>query len=219
MIETCSFSKKLWSNIDGVYASILAHPFIRELTEGTLSRERFSFYLRQDALYLTDFARALNIAAGRSPDAASEFTGFAYDVYTVEKALHEGFFREWGIEARETRRSPACFAYTNYLIAAACNKTYEETVAALLPCFWIYREAGNHILKHASPRNPYQKWIDTYAGEEFSVTVDKMINITNNTAAQAGVETRRLMEAAFETASRLEWLFWDSAYRLEAWLP
>jgi thiaminase/transcriptional activator TenA len=219
MSEISSFSGRLWNNISGIYTAILAHPFIKGLTEGTLSHERFSFYLQQDALYLTDFARALNIAASRSPDAAADFTGFAADVYTVEKALHTGFFRAWGIEAPETRQSPACFAYTNYLIAAAYNKTYEETVAALLPCFWIYREVGNHILQYASPRNPYQKWIDTYAGEEFSVTVDKMINITNNTAEKAGGETRRLMEAAFETASRLEWLFWDSAYRLEAWLP
>jgi thiaminase/transcriptional activator TenA len=27
------------------------------------------------------------------------------------------------------------------------------------------------------------------------------------------------MQRAFEKSARLEWMFWDSAYRLEAWPP
>ena len=57
----------LWRAIEPIYAAILAHPFLRGLTDGSLDREAFRFYAVQDALYLRDFARALSIAAARAP--------------------------------------------------------------------------------------------------------------------------------------------------------
>ena len=46
----------LWRAIEPIYAAILAHPFLRGLTDGSLDREAFRFYAVQDALYLRDFA-------------------------------------------------------------------------------------------------------------------------------------------------------------------
>ena len=54
-----SFSKTAWRAIEYTYKSILDHPFNRELAEGTLETEKFQFYMKQDSLYLVDFARAL----------------------------------------------------------------------------------------------------------------------------------------------------------------
>jgi len=53
------FTTTLWRSIEPIYATILAHPFLRGLTDGGLPREAFRFYAVQDALYLRDFARAL----------------------------------------------------------------------------------------------------------------------------------------------------------------
>ena len=58
-----SFSESAWSAIDPIYQSILEHPFNQELAKGTLTKKRFQFYMKQDSLYLIDFARALAIAA------------------------------------------------------------------------------------------------------------------------------------------------------------
>jgi len=88
-----------------------------------------------------------------------------------------------------------------------------------LPCFWIYREVGHHILKPAQPHNPYQNWIDTYSGEEFSTAVDRAITITEDVAAAAPEPLRERMRAAFVISSRMEWKFWDSAYQLDTWDP
>ncbi|MFZ1430828.1 MAG: thiaminase II, partial [Geminicoccaceae bacterium] len=49
----------MWSEIEPLYASILALPFNQELAAGSLSVERFTFYMMQDAHYLGAFARAL----------------------------------------------------------------------------------------------------------------------------------------------------------------
>jgi thiaminase/transcriptional activator TenA len=63
----------LWSNITPIYDAILAHPFNQELMHGTLSRERFEFYIKQDALYLMDFAKALSVLAAKSDGANTHY--------------------------------------------------------------------------------------------------------------------------------------------------
>ena len=51
------FTESLWVSVGDIYDKILRHPFILELTEGTLDEEAFRFYVVQDALYLKDYAR------------------------------------------------------------------------------------------------------------------------------------------------------------------
>jgi len=99
----------------------------------------------------------------------------------------------------------------------AALEPFEVVLAALLPCFWIYREVGKHIHARAISPNPYQAWIDTYAGEEFEMAVDAVIAVVDDVAKQASPRTLAAMHHAFIRATQLEWMFWDSAYREETW--
>nr|BCW99981.1 MAG: aminopyrimidine aminohydrolase [Bacteroidota bacterium] len=215
------FTEVLWREISPIYEAILAHPFNQELMRGTLDRERFLFYLQQDALYLADFGRALALMAARArrTEEVLQFVQFAEGAVRVERALHEAYFQEFGLSTPTRVQAPACFAYTNFLLATVSCRSFEEGMAALLPCFWIYREVGRYIYRHASAGNPYQRWIDTYASEEFSVWVDRAIALTERCSESTSEEGRALMREAFVLSSRLEWMFWDSAYRLERWPP
>lgn len=215
------FTDTLWASITGIYQAIIHHPFNEELAQGTLPREKFAFYMQQDALYLADFARALATMAGRSHNEEEIllFVRFAEGAAVVERALHHTYFLEFGIDTPTRQQSPACFAYTNFLLATTACRSYEEGMAALLPCFWIYREVGNDIYRRAASNNPYQKWIDTYAGQEFSESVDRAIALTDALANRASETSKARMREAFVYSSRLEWMFWDSAYRLEQWQP
>lgn len=217
------FTDQLWQNACPVYDEILDHPFITELTDGTLSRDRFVFYMKQDALYLQDFSRALAITGSRLPDleAAQQFMGFAHGVFTVERALHETYFRDFDATL-DVGKAPGCFAYTNYLLASATTAPHYEAAAALLPCFWIYREVGNEIVRRSRGgvgENPYARWIETYSGEGYDEHVTIAINIVEALGQDASPEVQGAMLRAFEHSARLEWMFWDSAYRLEQWPP
>jgi thiaminase/transcriptional activator TenA len=137
-----SFSAKAWQRIAPLYDSILALPFNQELAAGSLSRERFTFYILQDAIYLTSFARALAVTAARAPDeeAIIQFAGSARTAVVVERELRAGFFKAFGIspeQAAATEPSPTCQHYTQYLLALAHNAPHAVSVAALLPSFWI----------------------------------------------------------------------------------
>jgi thiaminase/transcriptional activator TenA len=103
------------------------------------------------------------------------------------------------------------------LLATAYGEPYEVLLGALLPCFWIYAEVGRDIHARARAVNPYRAWIDTYAGEEFHAAVRAMIAATDEAAAEVSPSLRARMHAAFTRATQLEWMFWDSAFRLETW--
>ena len=217
------FTDELWQTTLPVYAEILRHPFISELTDGTLSRERFAFYLKQDALYLRDFARSLAITGARLIDVSQSqsFLEFASGVVYVERQLHERYFEEFQVTL-DVDQSPACFTYTQFLLATASTGSTAESVAALLPCFWIYREVGQEIVRRAQEKvaeNPYVRWIETYSGAEFDRSVTRAVEIVEAVAQEASAAERAAMRIAFERSARLEWLFWDSAYRLEEWAP
>jgi len=237
------WSEKAWEAITPVYEGILSLPFIQELMNGTLDKEKFAFYIQQDALYLMDYGKALTGLATRLTKTAhiEAFIGFAGDCLFVEKMMHDVFRAELGCladkktvemglaasdfverekstgEEIRIKASPTCLLYTSYLYSQF-NAPTEVLAAAVLPCFWIYMEVGKFILANQNKdNNPFQAWIDTYVGEEFEKSVAKAVRICDELAEKCTQEQQDAMTEAFVTCSKMEWMFWDSAYRLEQW--
>src|SRR5439155_25213708 len=222
MSRTRLFSRQAWDKNASIYETIRTMPFNAQLASGSLSEARFKHYITQDAHYLIGFGRALTLAAAKAPDADRivQFAKAAEGALVVERALHGSFFRQYGITAQvfaQTPLSPACHHYVCYLLATAYAEPYEVLLGALLPCFWIYAEVGRDIHARTTPKNPYQAWIDNYAGEEFHAAVRAVIDATDEAAERASEALRERMHIAFTRATQLEWIFWDAAYRLESW--
>ncbi len=212
-------STELWEAIEDRYQRILEHPFIEGLKAGTLSKEVFAFYIGQDSLYLQQFGRALALLGARSDDSQHllEFSRFAANGVEVERSMHEDLAKRFAVDAKPSEMSPTCRNYTSFLLSTCALQDRAEGVAAVLPCFWIYREVGKHIHREAAEANPYQEWIDMYVSEEFDELVQKAISIADQLATEASSELRGRMKMAFVQGARYEWMFWDSAYRLEEW--
>ncbi len=216
------FSADLWASIAPTYAAILDHPFLRGLTDGSLPRESFCFYAVQDALYLREFARGLSIAAARAPqdDWIIMFNEHAAGALRVERALHESFFRAFGLTPEDvaaTPLAPTNLAYTSYLLAVAYAAPFHEAMAALLPCYWIYWEVGKELERMGSADALYTRWIGTYASDQFGDLVRAVIDATDTTAARLQPVERDAMRRHFMTTSRYEWMFWEMGYRRERW--
>jgi thiaminase (transcriptional activator TenA) len=216
------FTRQLWRDIEDVYAAILAHPFVTGLADGTLPRAAFEFYVRQDALYLRKYAQALAAVASRAPDttATEMFARHAAGIVSAELTLHRTLFAELGIDPASlaaTDEAPTTLAYTSYLLATTFNGSYAEGVGAVLPCYWIYAEVGQHLLERGSPNAHYQQWIDTYGGEEFGDETEEVIAVTDQLAAEITPAERERVRGHFRATSRYEWMFWDMGYRQEQW--
>ena len=222
IVASPSFTDELWASIGPTYAAILRHPFVTGLTDGSLPRDRFAWYVVQDALYLRSFARALAITGAGAPndDWFVMLAEHAANAIRVERSLHAGFIRDLGLTAEEaavTPLAPTTTAYTSYLLAAAHGQPFHRALAALLPCYWIYWEVGKELARAGSPDPLYARWIATYASPEFGGAVRAVLDATDQVAADLGPADRAAMLQHFGTTSRYEWLFWEMGYRRESW--
>ena len=202
---------------------MLSHPFIQGLTDGSLPQESFRFYVIQDSLYLREYARVLSLAAAKAPedDWTITFNRHAAEALEVERQLHESFFNDLGLEPGEVHRTPMAptnLSYTSYLLAVAYGRPFAEVLGAILPCYWIYAEVGRALMAKGSTQPLYQRWIETYGGEEYRAVVETVLAITDKVAEQETEATRQAMSDQFVTSARYEWMFWEMGYRRENWM-
>jgi len=217
------FSAQLRLKADKIWRAIFAHPFLDQLHTGTLPMDRFVYFVLQDYLYLLDFAQVLCLGGAKSPNLKTLeiFTRHALIAVEVERSFHAAFGRSLGLSQKQldsTPKGPITEAYTRHLQAVARGGSLGDTVAAVLPCYWIYGEVGKRLYKNR-PKRPkiYRQWIETYASDEYWRPVREQIRLMDQLGAGAKREERRLMVSHFLLSSRYEFLFWDQAYRLEEW--
>ena len=213
------WSEQAWKQVDCIFEKIIQMPFNQELMEGTLDVEKFKFYIGQDAIYLGAFSRALALIAARINNnaVALHFIRFAEGAVVVEAALHENYFKKYRMPAMISA-SPSCQLYTQFLLTEAALDQVEVAIAAVLPCFWIYKKVGDYIFSHKHKNNnPFIDWINTYSGVAFSRVVEEAIHICDEVATSCSIQQQQSMTDAFITACRLEWMFWDSAWKMEQW--
>ena len=208
------WSREAWKASEPIFEAIKKLPFITELADGTLPAETFRRYIEQDNLYITQYSRVLAHIASRlgDIDEMDSFLKFAGDGVATEKDLHSMY-----VTGGTTEMSPACLFYTSLLKSQALEPV-EVEAAAVLPCFWIYLATGKYILSTARMEgNPYAEWIKAYSNEEFDKATDLAIAICNRLAASSTPEMRARMTDIYVKCSRLEWLFWQTAYEPRPW--
>jgi len=133
------------------------HRFVRGIGDGTLDVEKFKHWVKQDYLYLIDYARLFAMAVAKAPDLETmmKFAELVHAVLNIEMDLHRSYAREWGISAEElekTRKAPTCQAYTDFLLRTATLGGFAELIGALLPCMWGFCEIGLMLAKRDACR-------------------------------------------------------------------
>ena len=211
-------STKAWEKSANIYNAIINHPFNQELMQGTLDKDKFAYYVEQDVLYLQDFSRCHAIIASKVPlEYMRSFLKYAeYTLIAEQEVVHQFFKKEFSF-IETGLITPATLSYTSYMLRTCLNESVEVGLAALLPCFWVYREVGLFIAKHANKSNPYSRWIETYSSEGFCSTVDKAIIIFDAMAANTTEAVREKMLDAFYKSACLEWHFWNDSYAMRAY--
>src|SRR5665213_4148907 len=103
-----TLSMRLWTDNSDLADEALAHPFVRQLGDGSLPRDVFARYVAQDAFFLESFARAYALALARSPDRATMLA--LADLLTGvrdELGLHAAYAARWGIDMADDELAPA----------------------------------------------------------------------------------------------------------------
>ena len=174
MSDEARFTDELREAAADLWQAQLEHPFIRGIADGTIDPDRFRFFIRQDYLYLIDYARVFALACARAPrlDLMARFAELAHSTLGTEMELHRAYAEEWGISREQLSAEvpgPTTRAYTNFLLRTAALGEYGELVAALLPCMWGYSWLGKQLAEGPRPAEERcARWIDMYASDEFA---------------------------------------------------
>ncbi|HEV2771250.1 MAG TPA: thiaminase II [Thermoleophilaceae bacterium] len=220
---TARFSDELVAAAADVWQAQHDHPFVRGIGDGTLDGERFALWIRQDYLFLIEYARMLALGAARAPDLETmrRFADLAQSVLGEEMDLHRSYAAELGIEGRELEREPmlpTTRGYTDFLVRMAAHEDFAELVAALLPCMWGFSEIGRRLAERGLPGDRrYARWIEMYASEEFAELAHWCRELCDRVGADISAAGQARMTEAFLTSSRYELAFWEMAWVQERW--
>ncbi|WP_040976643.1 thiaminase II [Necropsobacter massiliensis] len=195
------------------WEAYIQHPFVNRLADGTLPKSCFQHYLKQDYLYLFHYSRALSLGIFK----AENFTQIQYahqanDLLLKEIQLHIEFCRQWGISPQalmNEAESPACVAYTRYVLDCGIKGGLAELYTALAPCMLGYAAIGKRLAGVKTENNPYQAWIDTYAGEDFQQAAQDFTRMLDALCRPLTAEQLRVIQQIFTTATRMESAFWQ----------
>ncbi len=210
--------KDLKNKCQTEWRAYIEHSFVQQLGDATLSREAFQHYLKQDYLFLIQFARAFALAAYKSPtlsDLRQAKEGLQA-IVDVELDLHIGYCREWGISEQELADLPearATIAYTRYVLDTGNRGDLLDLHVALSPCMVGYGEIATWLNSRAETSrgdsNPYDAWIAMYESDEFQEAMQAEIRWLNERLADVSPARFEQLTRIFSDATRLEIDFWE----------
>lgn len=201
-------SDELWRTNLEVAQACLENPFVQGIAAGSLSRERFTYYVGQDAFFLEAFARAYSVAAARAPDWEGFHTFHALaDGVLEELQLHEGYAREWDVDIDEVEPGASTRRYTDFLLATAWQHEVGVTTVAMSPCMRLYAYLGQELAAGGIPDHDYGEWIRTYSSDEFEELAQQLERLANRYA-----DATPLIRSTYRYAMECELAFFQAAW-------
>lgn len=195
------------------------HSFVEQLALGTLPQPCFLHYLKQDFLFLKQYARAYALAVykARSLEDMRRALPSVHALLDSEIAHHVSYCGQWGLTESDLENEAEDFgtvAYTRYVLDAGMTGDLVELYAALAPCSIGYAAIGKALLESETTQlegNPYRSWIELYGGEEFQSGVAQGAEHFNQLLAEIDLNSQRgrNLIQVFKTATRMEVAFWQ----------
>ncbi|TWT65457.1 TenA family protein [Crateriforma conspicua] len=176
----------LWEQNADLTQRIVEHTFVRGLADGTLDRNAFRRYVAQDAFFLRAFLKAYALAAAKCDDL--ERARVFHDLMTGvldELKLHGSYSATLGINLDDVEPYAATRAYTDFLLRVAWHGSLAEIIAAMVPCMRVYQHLGNQLVASLRPDHPYERWITTYAGDDFGELCARLESLLDEIATNS----------------------------------
>ncbi|KAI5835786.1 hypothetical protein K523DRAFT_259866 [Schizophyllum commune Tattone D] len=222
------FTRLLIQQSSSTWKAYVEHPFVVELGKGTLAKEKFVHFIKQDYHYLKYYARAYALLAAK----ATTFSAVDRAVQTILNVLreintHKAFCAKFGVTEEDLESTPeasATTAYGCYLIETGLQGDSMKLTMALLACLLGYGEVGLWLKRHSSTTdawvvlegNPYLQWIEDYSGENYQGAVKIGLDVIETLAAQDPPSPARFNEwlGVWRKCTQLEKGFWDMAVNI-----
>ena len=200
-----------------IWDAYLHHYFVKTLEKGTLPQENFLFYLKQDYIYLLNYAKCYALLANNATNARELRFAMRFQNYIVdgELELHKSIL-QLGINADKLGvkdESLVNIAYTRYMQSVASSGDFIDMLTALSSCAIGYGYIGREIYERLGEKgllnHPYEAWIRTYAETEFQNEIKEFEKFINGYADEVNELKFEKLSEIFYTVTRLECAFWQ----------
>lgn len=195
------------------------HHFVNQLALGELEQACFLHYLKQDFLFLKQYARAYALAIYK----ARTLTDMRRALPSVtalldsEIAHHINYCANWDLTEQDIENEEedvATVAYTRYVLDAGMQGDIVDLYVALAPCAIGYAVIGERLIddpKTVIDNNPYGSWISLYGGDDFQQSVAKGNAHLNRLLAEIDIKSQRGKQLlqTFKVATQMEIAFWQ----------
>lgn len=212
-------TERLYRAAKPIWDGYCAQPFVKELGEGTLSMERFRFYMLQDYRYLLQYAKvfALGIVRAEEESLQRMFAQMVHEILHGEMQIHKAYMKRLGIteaEVAQAETAPANRAYTDFMLQEAEKGGVLEILVAVLSCAWSYQRIGLHLreIPGALTHPFYGEWVEGYSSAAYCESTQRILALVDDYGAEISAEQEAHLEEIFVTCSRYEADFWDMAY-------
>lgn len=181
------YEKELKPILQKVAKEIEKTPHMQDIVNGTMSKERFRFQIKQNYQYLLDYTRAWALALSkcRSFEEMEIFYPIVKNTFESTVMINRTYWaKEIGmtpdeldavIEANGKR------SYTAFQLMSAHEGGLAEIMMALFPCNILYRYFGEDLLPECKldKDNKFYKWLEYYTSEEYINKTENEIALIN----------------------------------------
>ncbi|KMT22027.1 thiaminase II [Clostridium cylindrosporum] len=217
------FTDYLFEEVNEIWNGYLEHPFVKEIGEGILNREKFKNYLIQDYLYLKEYIKvyAIGITKANGLKEMKFFYEAIEGIIEDEAAVHIKYLKDFGISKEEAERYDIeipNLSYTSYMQSVALKGNIKEIAMAVMPCTWSYNYIGKKLYekyKNNLDNNFYKPWIESYESEGYTEFTNKWIDYINEICKDVSGEEKKNLLDIFIKSSIYEMDFWNMAYKKE----
>ena len=195
------------------------HPFVMQLGNGSLAQPCFLHYLKQDFLFLKQYARAYALAIYKANNLADMRRALpsVHTLLDFEINHHVTYCSDWGLTEADLEAEDEDYgtvAYTRYVLDTGMSGDLVDLYAALAPCSIGYAEIGRLLAADKRSKitgNPFSSWIKLYSGDEFQQSVAESTAHFDQLLAEIDIHSERgqRLIKIFKTATRMEVAFWQ----------
>lgn len=197
------------------------HRFVEELGDDTIDDAVFERYLIQDYAFLELGARTTALAVGQAPS-MDEMARLAEQLSVLtgsENDYFERAFAELGVDESEWRDPElegVTHAFTDFMLRAAHEGGYEESLATTLAAEWVYLEWARHVADREPERWYLEEWIEIHVVDGFEDYVEWLREQLDVHGPALSPRRQRRVAELFERTVDLEVAFFDMAYDVES---
>ena len=177
-------SQRIYACAEKIWPQYLCHPFVVQMADGTLSEEKFRYYMLQDYLYLRDYVKIFAAIIQKADDfeqirfLSTQLSDTIGETYRT----HLPYMQRLGVtdaEIEAARPHIDNSAYTHYMICEAQAGDVLTGLVTLLNCSWSYAYVAEQMVArypNALSDERYGAWFAGYVSDAYRQTNQDLID-------------------------------------------